>query len=188
MSNLRLSKSFDEVTETILLEEDWYNMRLVKEPAVLPNGALKEWMKNNGKGTGGDPEDIVNQLYTYADEAAGYQNEKEQYASLNWVLFLRVIHEDPMINGRAFRVYLPIPNKADAKRTTQQGQLIEDFKMERIKTHLEAFAGREIDGSTDSAELAPGDMASFYVVTRHNEYFDREENSIDIGTDPMPVM
>ena len=166
---LRLPKSFDDVTEAVLLDEDWYTMRLQKPPQVMPNGALKEWMKDNGVKA-----KTEEQLYDAAKEAASYQNENGQYAGLNWVLSLKVVHHDPMINGRSFRKYLGIPNTGDAERTTPLGQTVEDSKMESIKTHLEAFAGGKIDGSSDQAELTPGDQAQFYVVKRFSEYSQKD--------------
>jgi hypothetical protein len=177
---LRLPKSFDEVTEATLLDEDWYEMRLVKPPTVLPNGALKQWMKENDISAKGD------KLYEVAAQAGQYQNTAGQFAGLNWVLDLRTVSADKLINGRSFRVYLGIPTAEDANRVTPMGQTVQDSKMERIKKHLEAFSGG-VDGAAASAELTPGDSAMFYVVQRYSDFSARDENTIDIGSDPQPI-
>lgn len=184
MSNaLRLPKAFDEITEATLLDEDWYDMRLVKAPIISPNGALKEYMKENSSSA-----KDINELYEVASQAAEYQNDNGQYAGLNWVLNLRVEHEDPLIRGRSFKVYLGIPIPEDANRVTPLGQTVEDSKMEKIKDHLDAFKSGQLDGASDEAELIPGDMARFYVVQRDNERFGRIENTIDINSKPEPCM
>ena len=180
---LRLPKSFEEVTEATLLPEDWYQLRLVKPAQILPNGSLKEWMKENGKKGKAD------QLYEIAAEAEGWENENGQIAGINWVLDLKTVSHDTMVNGRAFRIYLPIPVAGDDKRVTPMGQTQEDAKMERIQKHLEAFQG-EIDLAAQNAELAPGDSAMFYIVQRESNFGQnagKMENTIDIGTDPQSV-
>jgi len=175
---LMLPKSFDDVAEAVLLDEDWYEMRLL-DTKLTPNGALKEFMKERGiKAKTRDA------LYDAAAEAHAYQNDNGQYAGLNWVLNLKTVSPDKMVNGRSFRVYLGVPNKGDDKRVTPLGQTVEDAKMERIMKHLEAFQ-QEVAG--DSAELVPGATAMFYVVQRFSDYSQKDENTIDIGTDPMAV-
>jgi hypothetical protein len=83
MAEFGLPKSIDEIQEKgALLEQDWYKVRLVKEPKLVPNKVKKA----------GGP--------------------KEQSRD-NLVLSLRVVSEDPSINGRPFTKYLPMPNNND---------------------------------------------------------------------------
>lgn len=189
--SLRLPKAFDEVTEATLIDEDWYTLRLYKQPVILPNGALKAYMKENNLSASGSPEAIEDALYAAADQAGGeivvLEDGREQACGLNWVLNLKIVHEDQMINGRMFKAYLPVPCRGDADRVTPMGQTVEDSKMEKIMKYLEAFKGGAIDGTAQSAELSQGDMAQFYIVQRFNERMERDENTIDINNDPMPV-
>ncbi len=178
MNALTLPKSFDEVTEATLLEEDWYELRLLKT-SIQPNGALREYMNTNSLKAKN-----VEQLYEAAAEAKDYQNDNGQYAGLNWVLDLRTVSSDRMVNGRSFKVYLGIPNAGDGDRVTPMGQTVEDSKMERIKEHLEAFQS-DVNGS--EAKLNPGDSAMFYITRRYSDYNEREENTIDINSAPTPV-
>ena len=179
-TSLRLPKTFDEVTEATLLDEDWYEMRLVKPPTVLPNSALREWMKDQNVSAKGE------ELYSVVAQAGQYQNAAGQYAGLNWVLDLRTVSADKLVNGRSFRIYLGIPTKGDGGRVTPMGQTVEDSKMERIRKHLEAFAG-SVDTKSDEASLTPGDSAMFYVVQRYSDFSGRDENTIDIGSEPQTV-
>lgn len=174
---LRLPKNFDEIIDSVLLPNDWYTLRLTKPPQLLPNGALRDYMKQNNFTAKGE------ELYDVADIACDYQNDNNQFAGVNLVLDLRVVSDNSEHNGRAFRIYLPMPNKGDKHRITPLGQPAEDAKLARIRSHLLAFR----PDADEDTELLPGDSAQFYITTRLNERMQREESTIDINVDPIPV-
>ena len=181
-SALRMPKSFEDVTEAILLDEDWYEMRLIKK-ALLPNGALKKYIADEGIKA-----KTPDELYSVAAAAKDFTAEsygKVQVAGLNYMLSVKTVSQDKMVNGRAFRIYLPVPNVGDDKKVTPLGQTVEDSKMEKIGKHLIAF-GQLAEG--DQADFTPGDSAMFYVVQRFSDFSGKDENTIDIGNEPQPVV
>jgi len=83
MPTFELTKRVDEIQEPELLPEDWYLLRITREPRKEPNKAKRE----------GGPD----------AEGAGD----------NLVLDMRVQHEDPAKNGRPFTKYLRWPQEGD---------------------------------------------------------------------------
>lgn len=132
MAQFNLPKSVDDVTAPMLLEEGPYEMVLVQDPQIKPNAKKKA----------GGPE---------ADGAGD-----------NFVLFLRVVSDDPLENGRAFTKYLPLPKPGDESECDAfTGQLIVDKKIEQIAAWVSAFGG-EIEG--DEVILEPGGHALVTVI------------------------
>lgn len=177
-SVLTLPKNMDDIQEATLLDEDWYVMRISKDPTIKPNSVLRNFMKENN---------IENPNEGLAVALEGnYVDEADRRPGLNWVIALRVVHDDPMINGRSFIKYLGIPNSSDKARTSTLGQTIEDEKMEKIRKTLEAFHGDTPHGN--EAELEAGMTAQYYVI---QEPSFRDENTLanalDINTDPIAV-
>src|SRR5574343_1209370 len=83
MAEFEIGKNLDEIQEKgALLEEDWYKVRLVKEPKLEPNKVMK---------------------------ANGPKDKQRK----NLVLNLRVVSDDPSINGRPFTRWLSMSNVND---------------------------------------------------------------------------
>lgn len=176
-SVLTMPKSFDDVESPVLLDEDWYPMRLVKDPEIKPNGVLRTYMKDRGiKNAESALEAAINE---------GYTDDDDKYPGFNWVLSLRVIDEDPMINGRAFTVWLQLPNKGDSGRRNFEGQLVEDAKMETISKYLAAFHNGPPSGEEAYLEA---NMAAMFCVVQEPSFRDESKmvNSVDGNQDPQP--
>lgn len=173
-SVLNMPKSFDDVAQPEPMPEDWYTMRLMKDPEVLPNAVLKKYMADTG--TKSAEEALESAI------RANYQGEDGKTPGLNWVLSLRTVHDMAELSGRSFRRYLPLPNALDKERYTANGQTFEDWKMENILGEVEAFTGAPPAG--DQVTLEAGQVAMYYVKVRYNEQRGRNENEIDINMAP----
>ena len=178
MTVITLPKNFDDIETPTLLEDDYYQMRLVKAPEVLPNAVLKAFAKERGI------KDFQAALASALAE--DYTSDEGKYPGFNLVLSLRTVHDDPMINGRAFKRYLSLPNDGDRKRVIGTGQTSEDFKMSQLMAELSAFLGGPPSGN--EVELEPGMMAEYYVTTQASlRDPNRLENTIDMNSVPQAV-
>ena len=104
MGEFTLTKSVSDVQEAPLLREDWYVMRIVEEPTMESNGALKEYMKGRGLS---EPKTASQEDVTRFLAMAMEDDKAAEKIGLNLVLKLRVQSDDPASNGRLFRKYLP---------------------------------------------------------------------------------
>jgi hypothetical protein len=162
MTVLNLPKTFGEVQEASLLNEDWYLMRVVEEPKVEPNAQNRAQAK-------GEPHD---------PEKVGH----------NFVIKLKIEADDPMINGRPFTKYLSLPNDHDSSRFHPlTGQDMVDWKLEQIRKWGEAFAGQPIADDSAEISVAEGDRAYIFVSTAPDFRSGEDRNELDMNKDPKPV-
>lgn len=163
MATFELGKDLSEITEPELLEDDWYQMRIVKEPKAEPNKAKRD-KKTVAEGAGD-----------------------------NIVLRLRVMDEDPEKNGRPFTKWISLPSPGDDERFVemgpQAGMTVQDAKLWRIRSWAAAFSGfKSEDFEGESVDFEVGDEAMVYVTTGV-DFRDEERmvNEIDMNEDPRPV-
>lgn len=123
MPTFKLTKNISDIVEPELIPEDWYTMKITKEPKFQDNKKKKD----------GGP------------DAEG--------AAVNLVLVLRVQHEDPMIHGRGFTKYLRWPEAKDANEILGSGQTMEDFLTESIGQVASAFFGMEVEADEVEFEV-----------------------------------
>ncbi len=83
-------------------------------------------------------------------------------AGFNIEIEMKTLHENEMLAGRPYKVWLALPREGDAENRTKRGNTIEDFKIGQIRDYFEAFAKRSMAGST--VDFATGMQASMYIV------------------------
>jgi len=155
MGRFTMTKNASDIGGPTHLPEDWYEMEILSEPEISPNKKKQRGMT------------------------------EEEGAGDNLVLTLRVNHEDPSFDGRRFTVWLPWPTERDAGTFSASGQTMEDWKLERIVAHAEAFGGSPAEG--DEVEFSVGSCALFYVVQGFAQDGVTIRNDIDIRTKPRSV-
>ena len=157
MAEFGLPKSIDDIQERgALLEPEWYRVRLIKEPKLVPNKVKKA----------GGPKD---------------------QARDNLVLGLRVLSEDPSINGRPFTKYLPMPNDNDFEVMDEFLGIPKGDRM--LGTALKWSIAFGNDCSDGKLHFDAGQEAYIYII---QEYDNRVEspteddlrNSIDMNALP----
>ncbi len=153
MALFKLPKDAHDVQEPELLPKDWYKLRITKEPELVENNARKE----------GGP------------DAPG--------AGFNIVLRLASVSDKPIYNGRFFTQWLSLPTEADKDKYTNQGQTIEDWKMDMIANVVAAFRGEKPSGN--EIELMQGDEAEYFII--QEEYNGKLGNTIDRNVPPRAV-
>lgn len=127
-----LPKKVEEIVAGVPLPVGWYKAKLVQEVELRSNKKKKEGLS----------------------EAEG--------AGETLALNLRVVSEDPEINGRSFTKYLPWPNDTDEElRMPRSGQKKSDWKMDVIVDWTEAFNNEEVEGRDIS--FVVGSEAFVYV-------------------------
>ncbi len=159
MATFELGKRKEDLQAPILIPEDWYTVELSREPYESKN---RKW-KDGG-------EDLP------AEEIVG--------AGKNIVVNMRVVSDIPEASGRQLTKWLALPNPSDSGRFTNDGQPIEDWKLDSIYKWVAAFQGEE-EGSNVS--LAQGAKAQVYVVQAIGMDGETMENSISMNVDPRPV-
>lgn len=163
MATFKMNKKIGDIEKPELLPDDWYIVRLVKEPKLAPNKA-----KRNG-----------------LSEAEG--------AGDNIVLNFRVQSDNPKWHGRPFTKWLGVPNDADEENYNEySGMKKSDEKLERIAQWAAALAGKSIDTLTNNKNLEfnSGDECMVYIVQELDNREGHEEemtNSIDFNSVPRPV-
>jgi len=178
-------KTLNEIQEAQLLPEDWYELRIAKEPPIRANKVLRDYAKANGLKM--NDVEAMQEALAQANEE-NFRNDMGKYPSLNIMLPLRVVAPgDPLIDGRAFQVYLPLPHSRDNERSTPLGQLEIDSKMERIAAHMSAFWGDEYNPASAEIEFQPGQSAYFYIESAYDDYFKQNRNNISMNEPPRPV-
>ena len=161
MAVFKMSKDFNDIQEPRLMPEDWYLMRVSKEPTQDPNTAMRE---------GG----------TEADNA-GY----------SIVVNLRAEVDDPEFNGRGFRFYLSLPNATDEglyvngqPKADWKEELI--AKVTAVFHGYQASQWKELPG--DEAEISEGMKAEFYVTQELSRDGQRTINAINVLNNlPQPA-
>lgn len=110
----------DDVQEGVLLPEDWYTMKITREPYKDKNS---HW-----KGAGEKlPFDQASEINPKAGE--------------NIVVNLAVKSGTPEFDGRSFTKWLPLPNPNDASFYMNDGQPKADWKADVVHKWVEAFGG-----------------------------------------------
>ena len=179
MATFTSAKKLNEIQEVELLPEDWYLVRIVKEPRTVPNNHKKA----------GKP--------------------VEDGGGMNWQISLRVQHEKPEWHGRPLMISLPLPSadvySEDHDEPEEVGRIIEecmintvsgrtiyDEKLERIGRWAAAFAGYDYNemGDEVNLELSQGQEAMIYVGQGPSfRDPDKIVNEIDIfNSVPMKVV
>lgn len=161
MAEFGTPKSLDEIQEKgALLEPEWYKVRLIKEPKLEPNKVKK---------AGGSA---------------------ENGARDNIRLSLRVVSEDPAVNGRPFTKWIPMPNSNDFEIIDEfVGVPKGDRMLGNARKWSTAFGN---DCSDGKLHFEAGQEAYVYVI---QEYDNRVEspteddlrNSIDMNALPRSV-
>jgi len=163
MATFKFNKPVGDIEQPQLLPDDWYVVRLVKEPKAMPNSK-----KKNG-----------------LSEAEG--------AGDNIVLNLRVQNDNPKWHGRPFTKWLGIPSEADEGTTNEwTGMKKSDEKLERIAQWAAAFAGKEITSlaKNKNLEFNSGSECLVYItqeVDGREGHEDEITNSIDFNSVPRPL-
>lgn len=161
MATFESNKSYDDIQQAELLPDDWYVVKIVKQPKLVPNNKKK----------------------------AGVS--EEDGARDNIVINMRVVHENPLWNGRAFTKWLPHPNTSDGDRPDylQTGMTMEDSLLDTQRKWAKAFGGEgAVDGNKISFE--PGSEAMIYIEQSFDGREGREEeliNNIPLDMIPRPV-
>lgn len=97
----------------------------------------------------------------------------------NWVISLRTQgNTEPEHNGFRLPVFLPLPAEGDAEEYNQ-GQSLEDQKIERILKWIHAF-----DGTVDGENVDIEEASEAYVYIIQGLYKEKMQNSINIFGDP----
>jgi hypothetical protein len=157
-------KKIEDVEEPVMLEPDWYNVVLAKEPKLAMNSTLKG---------------MVSERPTEEEIAEAIKiNEKAGY---NLVLSLKTEHPDPQKSGMDFTIWLGWPSLEDENRYSR-GQKVSDAKMTRIYLVVEAFGG-SIQGNQFALE--EGMKANVYIDTRTTQDGNNLENFVDIFNAPI---
>ena len=163
MAIIQLPKAIGDIQEAQLMAEDYYTMRITQEPTIEPNRELKN--KEEGK-----PCD-------------------ESKCGHNLILKLRVEHEDPMLNGRFFTKYLPLPKEGDESNIIPStGQSVLDSKLETLRKYYEAFSGQLADDNMDQLSFEAGQRAALYVSTGSNFRTGEAESQLDFNKEPKPIL
>lgn len=164
-----LPKQMTDIERPLPLEEDWYLMKVVKQPVVQPNKKKRDGLAY--------------------DEGAGQ----------NLVLRLRVVSDDKTINGRAFTKWVPWPVNGDGDPLgpddgdgdadhydEYSGMLIVDRKMQDLGRIAAALKGVD-EGEASPLDIAVGDQAYFYVVQQPS-FRNPEEMEATIDINQFPKM
>lgn len=159
MATFELGKRRDDLQAPILIAEDWYTVEISREPYESKN---RKW-KDGGE-----------------DRPA----EEIEGAGKNIVVNMRVVSDIPEAGGRQLTKWLALPNPSDAGRFTNDGQPMEDWKLDSIYKWVEAFQGEE-EGANVS--LAQGAKAQVYVIQAIGMDGETMENSISMNMDPRPI-
>ena len=123
MPTFQLTKKISDIVEPVLLPDDWYTLRIVKQPQTKENAALRE----GGANAPGAGEQIV--------------------------VNTRVQSETPDQHGRPFTLFLPLPNENDEGEFTARGQTKTDFKIDWIGQVASAFNGYEVESDEVDFEM-----------------------------------
>jgi hypothetical protein len=120
MATFNVGIGKDDVQEGVLLPEDWYTMKITREPYQDKNS---HW-----KGAGEKlPFDQASEINPKAGE--------------NIVVNLTVVSEIPEFSGRSFTKWLPLPNPNDENLYMNDGQPKADWKAGVIHKWVEEFGG-----------------------------------------------
>ena len=162
MTTFNMTKKAEDIEGGVLVPEDWYPLEILEEPL--------------------DPQETPNKK-----KLAGLS--EAEGAGENIILNLRLNDDDPVYDGRRFRIWLPYPNETDKKTYGLGGQTKEDAKNELIRDVYAAFAGlnpEDVEG--DEVEFSLGDKAEFYVVRSLDQQGVKEINVVDVFRHlPRPV-
>jgi len=165
MATFGFKKSVDDIEEPELLSEDWYAFEIAKEPEILMNRALAAEV-----GEGASDDEI---------DQALRENDKCGY---NLVVSLMCISDDPLANGRRFKLYIPYPSDYDEDRYDGIGQKVYDAKLQRIAEFAEAFQG-DVDGG--EITMLPGGKGQAYVIVQEGQR--GQMNSVDLFSGFKPL-
>jgi hypothetical protein len=157
MTEFEFGKGADDIQQPELLPEDWYLLRIVKPPKLMPNAKKKNNMS------------------------------EEDGARDNIVINLRVVHENPAWSGRPLTKWLPVPNSTDDTRFDEfTGMKLDDKLLDTVFKWDAAFNGGA-QAEEGKANFEPGSEAFVYVVQQFDGREGREEelvNSIDMNSFP----
>lgn len=158
-ATFELGKRKEDLQEPVLLAEDWYKMEIVKDMFQSKNSKWRDVDEN------ADPATI---------EGAGY----------SFVLQMKVVSDIVEENGRRLTKWLSCPNPTDEGRFTNDGQPMEDWKLDEIYKWVEAFTG-SIDGST--VGLKAGSQGQVYVTQGLGRDKETIENQIPFSPAPKKI-
>lgn len=161
MAVFKMTKDFNDIQEPQLMPEDWYVMRVSKEPTQDPNKAMR-------------------------DDGANAEN-----AGYSIVVKLKSEVDDPEFNGRPFTIYLSLPNATDEgifvngqPKVDWKEELI--AKVTAAFHGLGADRWKELPG--DEVEISEGMRAKFYVTQGVSRDGSRMINDVNVLANlPQPV-
>lgn len=146
----------EDVTEAILLPEDWYEMELIKDVYQAKN---KKWR----------------------DGGENLDSSEIDGAGFTLVLQLRVVSDIPEHSGRGFTKWLSLPNPSDDDEYMNDGQAKADWKADAVFNWYKALGGT-IEGSEVS--VAPGAKCSVYVIQEIGMDGESLVNAISMNVNP----
>lgn len=160
MATFNVGKGKDDIQKGVLLPEDWYLMKITREPYQDKNSAWKE-----------------------AGESLPFQEaiKINSKAGENIVVNLKVESDVPEFDGRPFTKWLSLPNPSDESKYMNDGQPKADWKAEWIHAYVEAFGGSSDGGEVS---LGEGQVALIYVVQEIDNRTNENINSISMNVKP----
>ena len=161
MTTFEFEKDVRDIEEPKLLDVDWYMVRVLKDPKILPNEALRTAVPGDNP-----PKKALNKACK-DDPKCGF----------TCFIGVGTLSPDPEFEGRELTIMLPFPSKADLGRRDRDGMVLYDAKMQRI-TQICEKAGGEVEGK--SASIAIGMEFQVYVKQRNKRDSSGLENVIDI--------
>ncbi len=161
MGTFEFEKPVEDIEEAKLLDVDWYEMKVLRDPHLNPNEKMRELV----------PQENAPQK---AYDRAAAQEDKARFTCF---IDVEVVSEDLDFAGRELTIMLPYPHKEDLNLRDRDGMVLYDSKMQRITTLCEK-AGGEVEGS--EASLAPGMTFKAYVKQQTKRDGGGLENRIDI--------
>lgn len=163
MATFNVGIGKDDIQEGILLNEDWYTMEITREPYEDKNSHWKE-----------AGESLPHAEAYKANERSGK----------NIVINLKVVSDDPEIDGRSLTKWLPLPHEFDEGKYMNDGQPKADWKAEIIHKWVEAFGGVS-EGAEVS--LSEGQKALVYVIVGKDQSGEEDQNAISMNVNPRSL-
>lgn len=156
MATFNVGMKEEDITEGVLLPEDWYTVELTKDAYRVKN---KKW-RDGGENLP-------------ADEVAG--------AGYTLVLQLRVLSETAEENGRPLTKWLSLPNPSDDGAFMNDGQAKADWKADWVFKWFKAMGGA-VEG--EEVSVAPGAKCQIYVIQEIGLDGETLTNSISMNVAP----
>jgi hypothetical protein len=161
MTTFNFGKGADDIQQAELLPDDWYRLRIVKPPMLVPNKKKKANMS------------------------------EEDGARDNIVINFRVTHDNPAWSGRPFTKWLPVPNETDSERFDDFTGMKMDEKLLDVVYKWAAAFNEGKGFEEKQVDFEPGSEALVYIITqldnREGHENDDPTNGIDMNGIPKVI-